>query len=71
IRCFITPDITSKDCPNGHVCYTKTWCDGFCRIRGERVDLGCAATCPTVKTGVDIQCCSTDDCDPFPTRKRP
>nr|P25674.1 RecName: Full=Long neurotoxin 1; AltName: Full=Toxin CM-5 [Naja haje haje] len=70
IRCFITPDVTSQACPDGHVCYTKMWCDNFCGMRGKRVDLGCAATCPTVKPGVDIKCCSTDNCNPFPTRKR-
>nr|P34074.2 RecName: Full=Long neurotoxin 1; Short=NXL1 [Naja annulata annulata] len=71
IRCFITPRVSSQACPDGHVCYTKTWCDNFCGINGKRVDLGCAATCPTVKPGVDIKCCSTDNCNPFPTRKRP
>nr|WVG99523.1 long-chain [Pseudonaja textilis] len=70
--CFITPDVKSKPCPPGQeVCYTKTWCDGFCGIRGKRVDLGCAATCPTPKkTGIDIICCSTDDCNTFPLRPR-
>nr|P01388.1 RecName: Full=Long neurotoxin 2; AltName: Full=Neurotoxin B; AltName: Full=Tx-NM4 [Naja melanoleuca] len=71
IRCFITPDVTSQICADGHVCYTKTWCDNFCASRGKRVDLGCAATCPTVKPGVNIKCCSTDNCNPFPTRNRP
>nr|Q53B55.1 RecName: Full=Long neurotoxin-like OH-31; Flags: Precursor [Ophiophagus hannah]AAT97253.1 long chain neurotoxin-like protein [Ophiophagus hannah] len=39
-----------------------------CGSRGRRVDLGCAATCPIVKPGVNINCCSTDNCNPFPKR---
>nr|C0HJD7.1 RecName: Full=Alpha-elapitoxin-Dpp2d; Short=Alpha-EPTX-Dpp2d [Dendroaspis polylepis polylepis]8DA0_E Chain E, Alpha-elapitoxin-Dpp2d [Dendroaspis polylepis polylepis]8DA0_F Chain F, Alpha-elapitoxin-Dpp2d [Dendroaspis polylepis polylepis] len=56
----------SKICPPGeNICYTKTWCDAFCSQRGKRVELGCAATCPKVKAGVEIKCCSTDNCNKF------
>nr|A8HDK7.1 RecName: Full=Long neurotoxin 1; Short=LNTX-1; Flags: Precursor [Oxyuranus microlepidotus]ABK63541.1 LNTX-1 precursor [Oxyuranus microlepidotus] len=67
-RCFITPDVRSERCPPGQeVCYTKTWCDGFCGSRGKRVDLGCAATCPTPKKkDIKIICCSKDNCNTFP-----
>nr|P01393.1 RecName: Full=Alpha-elapitoxin-Djk2a; Short=Alpha-EPTX-Djk2a; AltName: Full=Long neurotoxin 1; AltName: Full=Toxin V-III-N1 [Dendroaspis jamesoni kaimosae] len=65
--CYKTYSDKSKTCPRGEdICYTKTWCDGFCSQRGKRVELGCAATCPKVKTGVEIKCCSTDYCNPFP-----
>nr|A8S6B0.1 RecName: Full=Alpha-elapitoxin-As2a; Short=Alpha-EPTX-As2a; AltName: Full=Long neurotoxin 2; Short=LNTX-2; Flags: Precursor [Austrelaps superbus]ABW24176.1 LNTX-2 precursor [Austrelaps superbus] len=61
---------TSRTCPPGeNVCFTETWCDARCSLLGKRVDLGCAATCPTAKPGVDITCCSTDKCNPFPTQK--
>uniref|UniRef100_R4G2U8 3FTx-Ech-21 n=1 Tax=Echiopsis curta TaxID=529692 RepID=R4G2U8_9SAUR len=60
-----------QTCPPGqNLCYTKTWCDAFCSSRGKVVELGCAATCPTVKPHVDIKCCSTDKCNPFPVRPR-
>nr|P01380.1 RecName: Full=Alpha-elapitoxin-Ast2a; Short=Alpha-EPTX-Ast2a; AltName: Full=Long neurotoxin 1; AltName: Full=Toxin B [Hydrophis stokesii] len=54
----------SQTCPPGeNVCFVKTWCDGFCNTRGERIIMGCAATCPTAKSGVHIACCSTDNCN--------
>nr|ABX58167.1 putative long neurotoxin [Austrelaps labialis] len=66
--CYKTPGVKSEPCaPGENLCYTKTWCDAFCGDRGKRVEMGCAATCPTVKPGVDITCCSTDNCNPFPT----
>nr|A8N285.1 RecName: Full=Long neurotoxin LNTX-2 homolog; Flags: Precursor [Ophiophagus hannah]ABK41954.1 long chain neurotoxin 2-like protein [Ophiophagus hannah] len=70
-KCYVTPDATSQTCPDGeNICYTKSWCDVFCSSRGKRIDLGCAATCPKVKPGVDIKCCSTDNCNPFTPWKR-
>nr|Q53B57.1 RecName: Full=Long neurotoxin OH-56; Flags: Precursor [Ophiophagus hannah]AAT97251.1 long chain neurotoxin precursor [Ophiophagus hannah] len=68
-KCYVTPDVTSQTCPDGqNICYTETWCDAWCGSRGKRVNLGCAATCPKVNPGVDIICCSTDNCNPFPKR---
>uniref|UniRef100_R4G352 3FTx-Ver-10 n=1 Tax=Vermicella annulata TaxID=1295044 RepID=R4G352_9SAUR len=62
---------TPRTCPPGqNLCYTKTWCDGHCGSRGKRIVLGCAATCPIVKPGVDISCCSTDKCNPHPKQER-
>uniref|UniRef100_R4G2W0 3FTx-Fur-46 n=1 Tax=Furina ornata TaxID=529697 RepID=R4G2W0_9SAUR len=69
--CWLTPEVKPQTCPPGQdQCFKKTWCDAWCPIRGERVELGCAATCPTVKPGVKIVCCSTDNCNPFPTKRR-
>ncbi|ETE56610.1 hypothetical protein L345_17679, partial [Ophiophagus hannah] len=57
----------SETCPDGqNLCYLKSWCDIFCGSRGERLEFGCAATCPEVKPGVNIECCSTDNCNPHP-----
>nr|BAN66265.1 three-finger toxin [Pseudechis rossignolii] len=65
--CLKTPEVKSEPCPPGqNLCYTKSWCDRFCSSRGKVIELGCAATCPTVKPGVDITCCSTDDCNTHP-----
>nr|AHZ08823.1 long neurotoxin [Micropechis ikaheca] len=70
--CLSTPDVKSKTCPPGeNLCYTKTWCDAFCGSRGKVVELGCAATCPIPKHYEDVICCSTDNCNPFPTQRRP
>uniref|UniRef100_R4G2W2 3FTx-Fur-27 n=1 Tax=Furina ornata TaxID=529697 RepID=R4G2W2_9SAUR len=61
----------SQTCPDGHQCFTKTWCDAWCSIRGPRVEMGCEATCPIVKPGIKMFCCSTDKCNPFPKWERP
>uniref|UniRef100_R4FK68 3FTx-Pse-105 n=1 Tax=Pseudonaja modesta TaxID=340912 RepID=R4FK68_9SAUR len=71
--CFKTPDVRSEPCPPGEdLCYTKSWCGELCYSRRNRVDLGCAATCPTPEnTGIEIICCSTDNCNPFPKWEHP
>uniref|UniRef100_R4G7E7 3FTx-Aca-62 n=1 Tax=Acanthophis wellsi TaxID=239747 RepID=R4G7E7_9SAUR len=62
----------AQTCPPGeNVCFTKTWCDARCGLLGKRVEMGCAATCPKVKPGVDIKCCETDKCNPFPKTTPP
>nr|P01394.1 RecName: Full=Alpha-elapitoxin-Dv2b; Short=Alpha-EPTX-Dv2b; AltName: Full=Long neurotoxin 1; AltName: Full=Neurotoxin 4.7.3/4.9.3 [Dendroaspis viridis] len=67
--CYKTPSVKPETCPHGeNICYTETWCDAWCSQRGKREELGCAATCPKVKAGVGIKCCSTDNCDPFPVK---
>nr|1NTN_A Chain A, NEUROTOXIN I [Naja oxiana] len=72
ITCYKTPIITSETCaPGQNLCYTKTWCDAWCGSRGKVIELGCAATCPTVESYQDIKCCSTDNCNPHPKQKRP
>uniref|UniRef100_R4FKG3 3FTx-Ver-5 n=1 Tax=Vermicella annulata TaxID=1295044 RepID=R4FKG3_9SAUR len=69
--CYVGYNIP-QICPTGEVvCFTKTWCDAHCGERGKRVELGCAATCPIVKPGIDITCCSTNNCNPFPFWPRP
>nr|Q8UW28.1 RecName: Full=Alpha-elapitoxin-Lh2a; Short=Alpha-EPTX-Lh2a; AltName: Full=Long neurotoxin 3; Flags: Precursor [Hydrophis hardwickii]AAL54893.1 long neurotoxin [Hydrophis hardwickii] len=56
----------SQTCPPGEkVCFVKSWCDAFCGSRGKRIEMGCAATCPTVKDGIDITCCATDNCNTY------
>uniref|UniRef100_R4FI75 3FTx-Aca-53 n=1 Tax=Acanthophis wellsi TaxID=239747 RepID=R4FI75_9SAUR len=65
--CFKTPYVKSEPCPPGQdLCYTKTWCDAFCSIRGKVIELGCAATCPPAEPKKDIKCCSTDNCNTHP-----
>nr|A8S6A8.1 RecName: Full=Long neurotoxin 1; Short=LNTX-1; Flags: Precursor [Austrelaps superbus]ABW24175.1 LNTX-1 precursor [Austrelaps superbus] len=65
--CYKTPDVKSEPCaPGENLCYTKTWCDRFCSIRGKVIELGCAATCPPAEPRKDITCCSTDNCNPHP-----
>uniref|UniRef100_R4G321 3FTx-Pse-99 n=1 Tax=Pseudonaja modesta TaxID=340912 RepID=R4G321_9SAUR len=72
--CFKTPaPVRSEPCPPGEdLCFTRTWRDAHSGNRGPRVDLGCAATCPTTdKTEIRISCCSEDDCNTFPKWERP
>nr|P29179.1 RecName: Full=Weak neurotoxin 5 [Naja naja]AAB19288.1 miscellaneous type neurotoxin [Naja naja=cobra, ssp. naja, Peptide, 62 aa] [Naja naja] len=61
LTCLICPE---KYCNKVHTCLNgENICfKRFNRILGKRYDLGCAATCPTVKTGI-VQCCSTDKCN--------
>uniref|UniRef100_R4FIT5 3FTx-Pse-89 n=1 Tax=Pseudonaja modesta TaxID=340912 RepID=R4FIT5_9SAUR len=70
--CYKTPaPVRPGPCPPGQeICYTKTWCDEWCGIRGKVIELGCAATCPTPeKTSIQVTCCSTDRCNPHPKQK--
>nr|F8J2E1.1 RecName: Full=Long neurotoxin 73; Short=LNTX-73; Flags: Precursor [Drysdalia coronoides]ACR78481.1 putative long chain neurotoxin 73 [Drysdalia coronoides] len=61
---------TPQTCaPGENLCYTKTWCDYWCHVKGKRIDLGCAATCPTAKPGEDVTCCSRDKCNPHPLQR--
>nr|P58370.1 RecName: Full=Alpha-neurotoxin homolog 8; Short=NXH8; Flags: Precursor [Micrurus corallinus]CAC50565.1 neurotoxin homologue 8 [Micrurus corallinus] len=49
-----------RHCASGEtICYKTFWNTH----RGLRIDRGCAATCPTVKPGVNIICCKTDNCN--------
>nr|ABX58153.1 putative long neurotoxin [Austrelaps labialis] len=58
---------TPGTCPPGQeLCYI-VWCGAFCHDR--RVKLGCAATCPIPKRYEKVTCCSTDNCNQFPTQK--
>nr|Q2VBP8.1 RecName: Full=Long neurotoxin LNTX1; Flags: Precursor [Ophiophagus hannah]ABB83621.1 long chain neurotoxin precursor [Ophiophagus hannah] len=71
-KCYKTGErIISETCPPGQdLCYMKTWCDVFCGSRGRVIELGCTATCPTVKPHEQITCCSTDNCNPHPKMKQ-
>uniref|UniRef100_R4G2H7 3FTx-Hem-14 n=1 Tax=Hemiaspis signata TaxID=355698 RepID=R4G2H7_9SAUR len=71
LKCYLS-STHSKDCAVGEdLCYTETWCDAWCGVRGQRVELGCAATCPTAKPRVTVKCCSTDNCNTFPVQSKP
>nr|A6MFK6.1 RecName: Full=Short neurotoxin SNTX-1; Flags: Precursor [Demansia vestigiata]ABK63546.1 SNTX-1 precursor [Demansia vestigiata] len=49
---------TTTVCPDGEKsCYKKSWRDH----RGTRSERGCG--CPTVKPGVNRECCDTDECN--------
>nr|P0C8R6.1 RecName: Full=Alpha-elapitoxin-Lc2c; Short=Alpha-EPTX-Lc2c; AltName: Full=Long neurotoxin 1 [Laticauda colubrina] len=64
--CYLAPRDTQICAPGQEICYLKSWDDGSGSIKGKRLEFGCAATCPTVKPGIDIKCCSTDKCNPHP-----
>nr|C5ILC5.1 RecName: Full=Alpha-elapitoxin-Oh2a; Short=Alpha-EPTX-Oh2a; AltName: Full=Long chain neurotoxin; Flags: Precursor [Ophiophagus hannah]ACR55626.1 long chain neurotoxin precursor [Ophiophagus hannah] len=68
LLCYKTPSpINAETCPPGeNLCYTKMWCDAWCSSRGKVIELGCAATCPSKKPYEEVDCCSTDNCNPHP-----
>nr|ACY68695.1 long-chain neurotoxin isoform 1 [Parasuta nigriceps] len=70
LTCYTSLNRESKTCPSGqNLCVTKTWCGEMCSIRGKRVELGCAATCPIRTPGLDFTVCTTDNCNPVPERE--
>nr|P68417.1 RecName: Full=Short neurotoxin 1; AltName: Full=Neurotoxin alpha [Naja annulifera]P68418.1 RecName: Full=Short neurotoxin 1; AltName: Full=Toxin CM-6 [Naja haje haje]P68419.1 RecName: Full=Short neurotoxin 1; AltName: Full=Neurotoxin delta [Naja nivea] len=48
---------TTKTCPGETNCYKKRWRDH----RGSITERGCG--CPSVKKGIEINCCTTDKCN--------
>nr|P82662.2 RecName: Full=Alpha-elapitoxin-Oh2b; Short=Alpha-EPTX-Oh2b; AltName: Full=Alpha-neurotoxin; AltName: Full=LNTX3; AltName: Full=Long neurotoxin OH-6A/OH-6B; AltName: Full=OH-3; Flags: Precursor [Ophiophagus hannah]AAT97248.1 long chain neurotoxin precursor [Ophiophagus hannah]ABB83622.1 long chain neurotoxin precursor [Ophiophagus hannah] len=64
--CFISSHDSVTCAPGENVCFLKSWCDAWCGSRGKKLSFGCAATCPKVNPGIDIECCSTDNCNPHP-----
>nr|Q9YGJ5.1 RecName: Full=Alpha-neurotoxin NTX-2; Short=NTX2; Flags: Precursor [Naja sputatrix]AAD08813.1 post synaptic alpha neurotoxin precursor [Naja sputatrix] len=49
---------TTTGCSGGETnCYKKSWRDH----RGYRIERGCG--CPSVKKGIEINCCTTDRCN--------
>nr|C0HM08.1 RecName: Full=Alpha-elapitoxin-Nn2a; AltName: Full=Short neurotoxin 2; AltName: Full=Short-chain alpha-neurotoxin Nn2a [Naja naja] len=49
---------TTTDCSGGETnCYKKWWSDH----RGTIIERGCG--CPTVKKGIELNCCTTDRCN--------